>query len=78
MSPPTPSVAGNKVGLPFVSGNQERYRLIEDMMHNSAGVADMFEECLKFLEILEAGIKENKWLHGNKTNKEHPRKPARA
>lgn len=41
------------------TGNHERYRLVEDMMRNSAGVADVFEECLQFLEILKTGIQES-------------------
>ena len=41
------------------TGDRERYRLVEDMMRHSAGVADAFEECLQFLDILKTGIQES-------------------
>jgi predicted nucleotidyltransferase len=38
--------------------NQERYRLVEDMMDNYTVSADVFEECLQIVEALKVGIRE--------------------
>jgi len=48
--------------LEHETGEQERYRLVEDMMRHSAGVGDAFEECLQFLEVLKIGIEESEEL----------------
>jgi len=38
--------------------NQERYRLVEDMMDNYTVTGNDFEECLQHLEAFKAGIEE--------------------
>lgn len=40
------------------TGDQKRYRLVEDMTRGHAGAVNAFEECLQFLEVLTRGIKE--------------------
>ena len=64
MSPET-SIAVFEI-LEQETGDQERYRLVEDMMRNSTGVGDAFEECLQFLEILKTGIQESEDRSGAK------------
>ncbi len=41
------------------TGDQKRYRMVEDMTRSHAGAVDAFEECLQFLEALQRGIKES-------------------
>ena len=40
------------------TGDQKRYRLVEDMTRSHAGEGNAFEECMQFLEVLTRGIKE--------------------
>ena len=40
------------------TGDQDRYRLVEDMMEFRANFRDNFQECLRLLEELMSGISE--------------------